>query len=425
MSESDVENLALVKSIESVDKLNAEFYSRFPYPWLPGKFDYLEDPDFGTVMLNQDLGYWDHRVIPENPKIWVAGCGTNQAIFTALRFPKAHVIGSDISEKSLALCADSAEQLGISNLELRRESINQTVYRHEFDYVICTGVIHHNANPSATLDRLAMAIKETGILELMVYNRFHWIIPAAFQQAIRILGTAPGSVDFESGLFLTKRLIDELPRDTLLGMFLSKYRDCEESLLADVLLQPVLYSYTVESLEEMATNSCLEILSPYICQFVKAGRTFFWNMEFKDPVVQKAYSALPDMRRWQLTNLLMLEKSPMLWFYLQRKATARQRISEQQICEGFLDQRFIRARAIQKSYIRGSDGKYRLSSNSLPVPAARPDDFVRKIIDLVDGKTTMRDIFKRQRIEPTFEIVNKARILLATSAFPYLRASGL
>jgi SAM-dependent methyltransferase len=422
MSRRDIDNLALATSTESVDKLNALFYRRFPYPWLPGKFDYLEDPNFETVMLNQSLGYWDQSVIPENPRIWVAGCGTNQAIFTALKFPKATVTGSDVSDKSLALCANSAKQLGISNLELKQESINEVPYRNEFDYVICTGVIHHNADPTATLGKLATALKDEGLLELMVYNRFHWIIPTAFLKAVRILGATPVGVDFESELSLTRRLVNELPQDSLLGMFLSGYRNSEEAALADALLQPVIYSYTVESLEEMAASSDLEILSPYISQFDKSARRSSWNMEFKDPVLKNAYNALPDIRRWQLANLLMLEKSPMLWFYLQRTGNARARISEQQICESFLNQRLIKTSTIQKSFIRDGDGRYRLSSESVSIPAGRPADSIRQIIDLVDGKTPMRDILKRLGIPTTFDVVNKIRAMLTTPAFPYLKA---
>lgn len=422
MSRRDVDNLVLVKSIESVDNLNSVFYGRFPYPWLPGKFDYLEDPDFETLMINQSLGYWDQSVIPENARIWVAGCGTNQAVITALKFPKASVTGSDVSEKSLALGRESAKQLGISNLELKRESINQVTYRKEFDYVICTGVIHHNADPSATLEKLATALKEDGIMELMVYNRFHWIIPVAFQKAVRILGAVPEGVDFETELSLTTKLVKEFSSESLVGIFLSAYRNCDESLLADALLQPVLYSYTVESLEEMAAGSDLEILTPYISQFDKGARQS-WNMEFKDPALKEAYDALPDLRRWQVSNLLMLERSPNLWFYLQRKGSARERISERQICESFLDQKFVRTATTQKSYIRGGDGKYRLSPDSLAFPLGRPAEPAKKIMELVNGKTSMRDIFTRLGIAPTFDVVNKIRTMLTTPVFPYLKAS--
>src|SRR5215211_4820350 len=115
MIRSDENNLTLVESIDSVDELNARFYGRFTYPWSPSKFDSLRDPYFYTRALNQDIGDYRHATVANNPRIWVAGCGTNQAIFTALKFPKATIIGSDVSANSLRVCMTTAERLGISN----------------------------------------------------------------------------------------------------------------------------------------------------------------------------------------------------------------------------------------------------------------------------------------------------------------------
>lgn len=58
---------------EAVDATNREFYGNFPYPPRPMTFPRLEDPEFETVMLNQSLGDFDHRTVPTNAKIWVAG----------------------------------------------------------------------------------------------------------------------------------------------------------------------------------------------------------------------------------------------------------------------------------------------------------------------------------------------------------------
>src|SRR5256885_11569458 len=99
MLKADDQNLDLIGPIDSVDKLNAEFYRKFPYPWPPMKFDVIQDPYFETVLLNQSLGDWENTTIPKDPRIWVAGCGTNLAVFTALRFPKASVLGSDLSTR--------------------------------------------------------------------------------------------------------------------------------------------------------------------------------------------------------------------------------------------------------------------------------------------------------------------------------------
>src|SRR4026207_1794502 len=96
-TKSDEEKRVLAESQDSVAGLLAKFYRQYPWPWQPIKFDYLEDTEFGNNMLNQDIGDFTHRTVPRDARIWVAGCGTNQALHTALKFPHASVIGSDLS----------------------------------------------------------------------------------------------------------------------------------------------------------------------------------------------------------------------------------------------------------------------------------------------------------------------------------------
>lgn len=417
----DDENLVLADSPDSADLLNAEFYTRFPYPWRALTFSYLENPYFETIMLNQDVGAWQCDLLPRNPRIWIAGCGTNQAILTALRFPLACVLGTDISAGSLDICSQTAKQLGISNLELKQESINEAGYKDEFDYIISTGVIHHNADPQATLQRIATALKPSGILELMVYNRFHWTIPAAFQKAVRILNRDETTIDFESGLSLAKTIIEEVSADTSIGV-VARYREFSDAMLADELLQPILHSYTVESLTDMAESSGLEILLPCLNQFDKAEQKWSWNMEFENERLRELYESLPDVRRWQVTNLLLREASPQLWFYLQRKNAKRKRRSESEICEEFLATRFAKASTAQRIYIQSDDGRYRLLPGSVVYPSPAPDKSVRMIFDALDETRPLRKTFEQVGVEPNFSTVNKARMLLSTSVFPYVKA---
>ena len=163
---SDDNSVRPGQSQDSVDQTNASFYGRFPFPWRPMKFDRLIDPHFHTIMLNQNLGDWTHQTLSGRLKIWVAGCGTNQAVITALNFPEAQVIGSDLSKASLELGATTAQELGVKNLELRNESINHVPYAEEFDYVICTGVIHHNANPETTLQKFLRGRIRSGVTQI-------------------------------------------------------------------------------------------------------------------------------------------------------------------------------------------------------------------------------------------------------------------
>ena len=422
----DDENLVFSEARGSVENLLGEFYGRFPWPWQPMTFHSLTPPDFGIAMLNQDLGDWDHSLIQDGARIWVAGCGTNQALLTAMRFPNAWVTGSDVSVASLEVCERNARQMGVRNLDLKEESINQTGYYQDFDYVICTGVIHHNNDPQATLGRLAQALKLDGVMELMVYNRFHRSMTSGFQKAIRMLGGSSATVDFESDLARARTIANNFPPvNNQLSRFLRTTLDALESDFADLLIQPVEHSYTVESLKGMAAAAGLRLTLPCPTLYAKYRMpTIAWNFEFGDADLQEAYEALPDVSRWQITNLLLQEKSSLLWFYLQRHDCTRPVKSEQEICKDFLSRRFVKTRATQRTFIRQTDGRYEPSPDVLSFPSSPPEDSVKAIAEEANGERTMREIFELLRKEAAFTTVNHARVHLTSSAFPYLTCGG-
>ena len=422
MSSGNPTTVMQVSTVERTDELNARFYGRFPFPWRPAKFDLLSDPDFQTVMLNQNLGDWHGRLIPERPAIWVAGCGTNQALITALTFPKATVLGSDLSAESLELCASTAKELQVTNLHLRRESINRVDYAEQFDYVISTGVIHHNADPTATLSKIVAALKPSGILELMVYNRYERLPTSAFQNALRILSGADSATDFDRDMSRAKSIISDLRLtnfESLASDTVDQYPEC---LIADLLIQPHENSYTMESFEQMALASGLEILYPACDLFDNVSARSSWNLSFSMPELQQDYYALPDLQRWQMTNCLLFERSPQLWFYLRRKQAGPPRRAEQEICTEFLRQKFVRTGTTQRSYIRTAEGAYKPSLTQLRYPFTEPTGDALAIYDAVDGQKTMSEILNQLGQPTTFAHVNRMRLQLTTTAHPYLRA---
>jgi SAM-dependent methyltransferase len=425
MQRSDDNNVSLVTTTESVDTINSQFYGRFQFPWAPLTFDGPVDPHFETVMLNQSVGSWGHTFVPRRPKIWVAGCGTNQAVFTALRFPEATILATDLSATSIETSSNIARQLGVANVTYKRESINSTDYIDEFDYVICTGVIHHNANPPEPLQHLRRALKPTGILELMVYNRYHRVITTAFQKAIRILGAEADGVNFDSEIEITRRVIRSMKVQNAMSHSIDFFKDGPESQLADALLQPVEYSYTVESFETLTSGCGLEIVAPCTNQFDKVNSSPFWNMEFDDPELQERYDSFPDSERWQISNHLMLEQSPMLWFHLQRDDSGRPRKSEKQMCEEFLEQRFVRSSTKKRLFLLSEAGEYVPGQRQPLHPGLHMDATCNRVIQAVAAKpsATMREILRGLGLETKFSLVNKLRLTLTTNAFPYLIAA--
>jgi SAM-dependent methyltransferase len=415
------------KTQDEMDRINKTFYERFNTPRLPLAFYEYTDQEFAAVMLNQDIGSWRHEVLPKRPEIWVAGCGTNQAIFTALKFPGSKVLGTDLSPQSLETCENSAKQLGIANLELEEKSITNTGYLNRFDYIIGTGVIHHNADPRVCLDKLSAALKPGGILELMVDNYYHMLITASYQKAIRMLCSRGSGNDMGLVLSTTKKIIGNFPVQNFMAADLAKLKNVQDdAVLADRLLRPMLHSYTIETFFELITRSNLECLLHCVNQFDKGTGSLNWNIQFNDPGTSAYYEALPDAERWQISNLLMMEQSPMLWFYLQGKDSPHPRKTEKDVCEEFLDTKFAPHSTALKVYRLNEEGKYQLNpdSSTIPAPALPTDSLSNEIFKLVNPAVSMREIFRELKIEPSFFNVNRVRINLATTAFPYLKAVG-
>jgi SAM-dependent methyltransferase len=424
-TDKDKFNLTLAESQVAVDEINKKFYGRFTYPWAPMVFPVIADPQCGTVFLNQELGDWTHSRIPRAPKVWVAGCGTNQAVFTALRFPEGDVLGTDISSQSLAICQRSASQLGIKNLRLEERSLNTVTYSNEFDFIICTGVIHHNANPEIPLARLSEALKPGGAMEIMVYNYFHRTLPTAYQKAIRHLLGRDAPSGLETELAVTRRLIDTFPLSNTMSEFLEAQKSDPEPKLADSLLQPVEHSYTVESMGRLLESAGLEFWLPCINQFDKADKKLTWNLEFEDEMVSRYYNALPDVDRWHITNLLSIEKSPMLWFYVQRTDSPFKRKSENEVCQDFLKTKFERYSATVNHYSLGEGGyQFVPRAMSWPSPPVPADKFAGNVFYTVDPKKTLGEVLQSLSLQPAFHLVNRIRMQLTTPLFPYLKAVG-
>ena len=411
--------LAEVEAQEDVEAQLAEFYGRFPWPWEAASFDVLADPRLETLLRNQDVGDWQHGRIPVDGRIWVAGCGTNQAVITALRFPLARVLGTDLSETSLARARETARALGLRNLELARESIADSTYRDEFDQVICTGVIHHNADPAGLLGRLGRAMKPRGILELMVYSVYHRQVTTAFQGAVRAL--CPGD-PFEVQIAVARGLLAVDGVREGLGRAFTQFMDWSESDLADLLIQPVERSYTVDELAAMSDGAGLRLLAPCISAYARSLDRAAWDLELADPLLRERYERLADPQRWQITQRILHERSPLLWFYLERRG-ANGGDSRSAIA-AMLDTRFCRVATQKRSHVRQADGGYVASPRTVQFPGAAADPSVRGVLAEIRPERTLSEVLAAAGVEPEIGVLRRVRRSLTTSAFPYVLAEA-
>jgi Flp pilus assembly protein TadD/SAM-dependent methyltransferase len=110
--------------------------------------------------------------MPEAPDILVAGCGTGyQAAITALRNPGARILAVDLSRTSLAYAQRRARELGLAHVRFAQADLLALGAQPDrFDFIECTGVLHHLREPLAGGRVLVALLKPGGVMKLALYS---------------------------------------------------------------------------------------------------------------------------------------------------------------------------------------------------------------------------------------------------------------
>lgn len=401
---------------------NSAFYTRFRYPWRPRVLTVPEDPDHAIRFLNQALGAWHGERLPRDMNIWVAGCGTNQAVMLALAFPQAAITATDISPGSLENSRSLANEMKLERIEFRCEPVDAMSASEHFHFIVCTGVVHHNPDPKLLLQTLARALRSDGVLELMVYNLYHRTETMAFQQAVRtIAGDAVASSDFERQMYLTRNLIENLPSGRMRES-LDALRSVPEEMIADALLQPIEQAYTVETLDALLRGCGLRLAIPSPNQFDIIEQRPGWEMQFADRELERRYYELSDIQRWTVTNHLLLGRSPMLWFYVDRLDSPSPLPCVRVLAESFAKNRYQRVRSAANVYVADEFGRLRRYENQvpLPCPTVPADKELRAIWDVSEPTIPLGETLESRKYTG-LATLNRLREGLTTLTGSYLR----
>ena len=150
-------------------KIIDEFYDVSPFPNYNNYkdlSDFLEISEKNTFLseLKQYIGY--------NKKIIEIGSGTCQlGIFLAAN-TNNKVYCLDATKKSLKLGCEFAKKNKVNNISFVRSEIENTIFEeNSFDFVICTGVLHHTSDPKGNFKKIANLTKENGNIIVGFYNR--------------------------------------------------------------------------------------------------------------------------------------------------------------------------------------------------------------------------------------------------------------
>jgi SAM-dependent methyltransferase len=223
------------------------FYEHYPYP---PPVDSLEKyRRFGQDRQSRRVDYhlfWPARSYKEDLSILIAGCGTSQAAKHALRWPAAQVTGIDFSATSVRCTEELKRKYNIDNLQVRELPIERVGdLKTSFDQIICTGVLHHLADPDAGLRALRGVLKPDGAMHLMVYAPYGRTGIYMLQEFRRRIGIHANDEEIRDLIAALTALPSGHPLENLLRET-PDFR--QEAALADALLNPQDRSYSVPQL---------------------------------------------------------------------------------------------------------------------------------------------------------------------------------
>jgi 2-polyprenyl-3-methyl-5-hydroxy-6-metoxy-1,4-benzoquinol methylase len=168
------------------------FYEANPFP----NYDELDDVG-SLIQRSVERGFPDmlHRSIPLNATVLEVGCGTGQ-LGNFLSIPGRRVVSVDLCLNSLRLGQRFSEAHGLRNVTFAQMNLFRLPLRPaSFDVVICTGVLHHTADPHAGFRGLLPLVKPGGHVVVGLYNRFGRLKTRIRRRLERWLGDGVAAVD--------------------------------------------------------------------------------------------------------------------------------------------------------------------------------------------------------------------------------------
>lgn len=132
-------------------------------------------------------------------RVLVAGGGTgDSAIYLAEQLrekPNAEVVYLDLSSASLAIAKQRAAIRQLTNITWVHDSLLELprLPIGTFDYINCTGVLHHLAQPEEGLKALAAVLKPTGAMGIMLYARYGRTGVYQMQELMKLVNTGESS----------------------------------------------------------------------------------------------------------------------------------------------------------------------------------------------------------------------------------------
>ena len=185
---TDDNGIYIDRSFRESTKNVQDFYKNNPFPNYQGKEDRMSLIDhFSKNTYLQDL----ISKIGFGKKIIEVGSGTSQLSNLIALMTNNNVIAFDATYNALKLGKDFADKNYIHNIRFVQGyivNINKLFNLNDFDFVFCSGVLHHTSEPFENFMKITEILKENGQIIIGLYNKYGRLYSKLLKILYKIFG---------------------------------------------------------------------------------------------------------------------------------------------------------------------------------------------------------------------------------------------
>ena len=235
------ENIFTFEIKDQVTKKVTNFYKDSPFP------NYKTEDNKGTILIKGDkniLTSQFKKFIGYNKNVLEVGCGTGQISNYFSIGTNNNVVGLDPTIESLKLASNFAKNNDIYNVKFVNADIFDDVLKDNFfDFIWCSGVLHHTKNPYNAFQKITKSLKDEGYILIGLYNKIGRIRTIVRKFFYKIFGEK----------FL--KIVDPTLRN------LKNDKEEQKAWIRDQYIHPVESLHTIDEVLEWFNNNDIEFVN--------------------------------------------------------------------------------------------------------------------------------------------------------------------
>ncbi len=375
-----------------------EQYEDYPYPFRDPKDEQqrlVNTALDGLAYLNHHV-YGGHQSFRDDYTVLVAGGGTGDStIYLAEQLrdmQNARVIYVDLSKASMEVAQQRASVRKLKNIEWYQMSLLDVANLGiKFDYINCSGVLHHLEDPNAGLKALADVLKPDGALGIMVYGQYGRTSVYQMQELLRLINhpDAPAAEKVN----ITKQVIKCLPASNLFrkqkSIWDNELNRNGDVGIYDLLLHSTDRAYTVPQLHEWLNGVGMKVS----CFTGTPGYGLCYKPEFvfaRDAELMSTIKALPLAEQQAVAELAHSNISRHI-FYATRKADIAACVKDDDMIPFFFMQ-FFNGPDLAVQLRKNGDAPFPIQVGGGVRITIAPNPYMADILENIDEEQTVDNI---------------------------------